>query len=489
MKDGPNQHPKLRALFAATLATAVLGLAACGGDDEATADAASTTSDSASISSTTSETTAAPSTIPQPSQAMLAAASLDELPVADESKRLDITAPVFSNPTEISNPLFPISELESVVFSGKVDGKDFHTETTLLPQTRIIEWSPGQQVEALVSQYAAFEDGRIEEVALDYYAQADDGAVWYLGEDVFDYDPDGLVDSTEGTWLAGKEGPPEMIMPADPQVGDVHRPENIPGIAFEEVEIKAIDETLDGPAGPVEGGMVARELHDDGTYSDKIFAPGYGEFFSGHGTEVEAMALAIPIDAIDGPAPAQLESLSAGAHDLLDAIEAGDWKSAAELEQAVSRTWQDYPGDQVPPRIGTEMERALSALDAAISSRDETAAATAAIDVAQSALDLELRYGTPAEIDLARFELWAAQVVTDATAGDVGGVRSSVSTMEWTRDRFAETIDPADLVAIDTHMTVLRDTVAFGNEDLKTAAAEGRQLQQALALKPVPAGD
>jgi len=61
-----------------------------------------------------------------------------------------------------------LSRLRSVVFSGKVEGKPFHTETTLLPGTRTIEWSPGQKVEALVSQYFAYLDGRIEEVALDY---------------------------------------------------------------------------------------------------------------------------------------------------------------------------------------------------------------------------------------------------------------------------------------------------------------------------------
>ena len=36
-------------------------------------------------------------------------------------------------------------------------------------------------------------------------------------------------------------------------------------------------------------------------------------------------------------------------------------------------------------------------------------AGTAAIDVAQSTLDLELRYRPPAEIDLARFDLWTAR--------------------------------------------------------------------------------
>ena len=45
--------------------------------------------------------------VPQPTQAQLAAAGLDELPLAPESKRLDLEVPPFSNPTEITNPLWP----------------------------------------------------------------------------------------------------------------------------------------------------------------------------------------------------------------------------------------------------------------------------------------------------------------------------------------------------------------------------------------------
>jgi len=76
----------------------------------------------------------------------------------------------------------------------------------LLPDTRVIEWIPGQFVRVLVSEYVAYLDGRIEEVALDFYAQADDGSVWYFGEDVFNYEG-GAVADLSGTWLAGKEGP------------------------------------------------------------------------------------------------------------------------------------------------------------------------------------------------------------------------------------------------------------------------------------------
>ena len=89
----------------------------------------------------------------------------------------------------------------------------------------------------------------------------------------------------------------------------------------------------------------------------------------------------------------------------------------------------------------------------------ESEAGTAAIDVAQSALDLELRYRPPAEIDLARFELWARQIQVHGAAGDMGGVRGDVTTLEWVRDRFAHTIEAADITTINAHLEVLREAV------------------------------
>src|SRR3712207_3714723 len=105
---------------------------------------------------------------------------------APESERVDLAKPSFSDPTNVTNPLFPVSDQRSVLLLGRVDAKAFRTEVTLLPDTRIIEWQ-GQKVETLVSQYVAYLDGRLHEVAYDFYAQADDGSVWYFGEDVFNF--------------------------------------------------------------------------------------------------------------------------------------------------------------------------------------------------------------------------------------------------------------------------------------------------------------
>jgi len=323
----------------------------------------------------------------------------------------------------------------------------------------------------------AYLDGRLEEVALDRYAQADDGSVWYLGEDVFDY-RDGTIAITEGTWLAGRDGPGAMIMPANPQVGDVHRAENIPGIAFEEVTIKKLDQTVKGPTGPVKGAMIARELHDDGTHSDKVFAPGYGEFFSGHGSEVEAMALAVPTDALGGPVPPELEALSAAANKLLDPVVSGNWSSAAAAEKAAAGAWGRYHQGEVPPRLAAEMDRALKTLGGAIDAHDQEQAGNAAIDVSQSTLDLELRYRPQTEIDLARFELWARQILLHGAAGDMGGVNGDVATLDWVRDRFAHTVEPADMTRIDTHLEVLREAVV--DADLKAAAGEAPRLLKAI---------
>jgi hypothetical protein len=255
--------------------------------------------------------------------------SFDCLEVAPESERVDLAQPSFSNPTTITNPLYPVSDLLSVVMLGHVDDKKFRSETTLLPETRTIEWN-GQKIEALVSQYVAYRDGRIEEVALDWYAQADDGSVWYLGEDVADFE-NGVMFTNEGTWLAGREGPAAMIMPANPQVGNVYRAEDLPYIVLEELSVKRIDQTINGPRGPIHGAIITSELNQAGSISYKILAPGYGEFRTGDGIDVESLALAVPTDALSGPVPAELQTLSSAATDLFSAAQSEDWNALRPL--------------------------------------------------------------------------------------------------------------------------------------------------------------
>ena len=111
-----------------------------------------------------------------------------------------------------------------------------------------------------------------------------------------------------GRNVAGRQGGPGGDDHARAaHVGQVIRPENIPGLVFEEVTVKETGRTVQGPRGPVAGAMVANELHQEGSREDKFFAPGYGEFRSAGGGDLEAMALAVPTDALTTPMPAELD--------------------------------------------------------------------------------------------------------------------------------------------------------------------------------------
>lgn len=261
----------------------------------------------------------------------------DRLLVAPVSARVDLTPPVFSNPLSITNPLFPISRLHSTVLLGTVDGEPFRTETTLMPATKPITEN-GRLIQTHESQYVAWLGGRLQEVALDWYAQANDGGVWYLGEDVFNFE-DGVVADREGTWQAGSNGTAAMIMPASPKAGDVYRPENSCPLVFEEVTVKSVGVTVAGPTGAVQGAIVVNELHMDGSREDKTFAPGYGEFFTGSGGDVEALALAVPTDARPGAEPPAIGAMINGGLQVLDAASSGNWSAASTALAAMAGAW------------------------------------------------------------------------------------------------------------------------------------------------------
>ena len=411
-----------------------------------------------------------PTAIPQPDLP-------GNLPVAPDSKRVDLHVPRFSSPTKVTNPLFPVSRQASVLFVGRVDGKPFRTEVTLLPRTRVIDWS-GQRVETLVSQYTAYLDGRLQEVAYDLYAQADDGSVWYFGEDVADLEKGAIV-TKEGTWQAGKDGPAEMIMPGRAKVGDVFRTENIPGIAFEEVTVTSVSKKLEGPVGPIEGGMVGQELHMDGATEDKLFAPGYGEFYTRSGADVEALALAVPTNALSGGVPAELTALQSGANRVLDAARSRDWRAASASVDEMRAAWERFRAGEVPRLIEPWVTQELRSLAGKLDSHDAVGARQAAIDVARWSLDLQLRYRPPAEVDLARFGLWAAQLHVDAAAHDAAAVNGDIFTLFYIRDRILESLTPADATKVNGLIGTLQ--VAGVDKDLAAAAKAAARVRAFVA--------
>jgi hypothetical protein len=404
--------------------------------------------------------------IPQPPLGKLNARTRRRL--APASRRVDLVAPSFSSTSaKITNPLFPVSSLISAVLVGRLEGVRWRAETTLLPRTETVPWN-GMRVRTLRSQFVAYLGGRIFEVAVDRYAQAKDGSVWYFGEDAYTYRRGRVVD-TEGTWLAGKQGPPAMIMPAHPHPGAVYRTENIPGLVFEEVTVEKTGETVKGPTGPVHGAMVGRELHmDEIRLERKVFAPGYGEFSSGGGRTFEATALVVPADARAATMPVELKTIFRDALGAAGAADAGNWTGARSGWARIRFAEGRLPG-ATPRRLATEFHEAAARLADAIRARDRRQVRLRALEVADADLDLQLQYRPPATIDSARFGLWALRTSADARAGDRAGVLGDVATLGWIRDR--RPLAPSAAAAIDRLLRRLTAVARAGSFQSVAAAA------------------
>jgi hypothetical protein len=397
------------------------------------------------------------------------------LPVAADSQRVDLSVPTFSHPTPITNPLHPTTRVEQAIYGGHVDGKPFRTEVSLMPGTRPISWA-GTTVDTAITQYVAYLDGRIHEVALDWYAQADDGSVWYFGEDVFNYE-DGRVAGTEGTWIAGGETPAAMIMPAKPAVGNVYRPENAPGVVFEEVRVEKVDQDVAGPNGNISGAIEVSELHMDGKREGKIFAPGYGEFSTGsEAGDLEAVSLAVPTDARRGTAPAEFGALSSAVNDVFAAAGAADAKYVTRAVPALRRAWDAMSHSGVPPVLQSQMTTDIDGLSQAVAATDWPSAQTAALRIAQNELDLRLLHHRVIDVDLARLALWARQLPIDVAAENAAFLQADVAALERVWERIRHAVERATVEA-----TLHRLRRAAEAEDLPAVDRAAAELNNALA--------
>ena len=195
--------------------------------------------------------------------------------------------PTFSNPSTIDNPFFPFQPGGRKVFAGGDHGTKTAAVDLYLTETKVFDWN-GTPVECRILRETAFEDGELVESSDNYFAQADDGTVYYFGEVVDNY-VDGVIDNHGGSWLVGgptlPSDPPEtgnapdpaVFMPADPQVGDVFKPEDLFPIVDETAEVVAADLDVIVPAGKYDGAISIQESSRlaEGTEL-KWYAPGVG---------------------------------------------------------------------------------------------------------------------------------------------------------------------------------------------------------------------
>jgi len=168
--------------------------------------------------------------------------------------------PLTIGDTTAVNPWFPLVVGNEWVYEGTFEDDEGEevTETitvTVTDRTKLIDG-----VTCLVVIDRAEEDDAAIEVTDDWYAQDVDGNIWYCGEvsrefESFDGDdpeePE-LVE-LEGSWKSGRDGAKAgILIPMEPEVGDVFRQEVLFGEAEDVVEILSLEGTQTSPAASCE---------------------------------------------------------------------------------------------------------------------------------------------------------------------------------------------------------------------------------------------
>jgi hypothetical protein len=195
--------------------------------------------------------------------------------------------PVFSNPLNITNTFMPFQVGAMKVLQIKGSRTKEVVLDLYLAETRTLEWK-GTGVTCRILREVAFEDGTLKEISDNYFAQADDGTVYYFGEVVDNYE-NAMVANHDGSWLVGgpalPSDPPEtgvapdptVFMPANPEVGDVFKPEDLFPLVDETGEVKRVGVRVRVAAGAFEGAIEVEESSRLAAGTEtKWYAPGVG---------------------------------------------------------------------------------------------------------------------------------------------------------------------------------------------------------------------
>ena len=198
--------------------------------------------------------------------------------VAERAARAEkvLQGVTFSRPREITNPYLPLANLKQDILEGMEGGNNFRVERTAKPDLHKMFKIGDRMVDTLAFEDRAYENGKLIEVAMDYFAQDDNGTVYYLGEDVDEYE-NGKIVGHDGAWMFGKDTPaPGVMFPSQPKLNEKWRAEDVSNEISEIDEIVSLSEKVTTPAGTFENCVKVKEYLADGTIEFKYYAKGIG---------------------------------------------------------------------------------------------------------------------------------------------------------------------------------------------------------------------
>jgi hypothetical protein len=169
----------------------------------------------------------------------------DPVRVIDSTYNPDVKLANFSNPTNFTNPYWPHELGKSYILESKTPEGLEKIEKVRIADTKVV-----MGITCAVIHDRVWLNNVLIEETFDWHAQDNAGNLWYFGEKVVNFNPNGTFKDNAGSWEAGVDGAkPGIVMPAAPMVGMRYREEYFFNEAEDEAEIVSMNEAVSTPFG------------------------------------------------------------------------------------------------------------------------------------------------------------------------------------------------------------------------------------------------
>lgn len=176
----------------------------------------------------------------------------------------------------VDNPYYPLMPGTRWVYEVTLeDGSLERNEVEVLQETRVVNG-----IAAAVVHDTVYVGGQLVEETYDWYAQDKDGNVWYLGEEVDNYE-NGVLKDHAGSWEWGVDGAlPGIIMWADASahVNETYYQEFYAGEAEDQGQVLSVTESVTVPFASFENAVMTLDFSalDPDLKESKYYAAGIG---------------------------------------------------------------------------------------------------------------------------------------------------------------------------------------------------------------------
>jgi hypothetical protein len=185
-----------------------------------------------------------------------------------------------------------------------------------------------------------------------------------------------------------------------------------------------------------------------------------------------------------GPIPDQLQSLEAGAEDVIDLVAEDGWGAVAREVDTMRSTWTGFRTEveKVDASHAVRIDTALDALKSAAAREDAQATSQAANDISGPVIELFGHYDLPRPIQIGRLDVIGRQIRLD---GDRNDDTAAAAQLAAARDQWAAV--KADVIAHNGAAAALKtDAVlaaverSLANRDRAALEAAATELLEAV---------